>query len=117
MTDTKQSPCQTIHGTHEAYSVEWRPDQDSKWRGIPTFASPIGVPPTGCAPGVNKTIGLLGHKEAMALAWGFAAQADKEPWTEVRVSRYSVIYNIEATRQEDTITIGNTSFVDHGATK
>ncbi len=104
MSDEKKvKPCPTMHGTHSAYQPEWREGHDGKWQPIPTEKrGACGVPQTGPVPGVNSTVGLHGYKQAMALAWWFAAHADAEHalLVEVRVVPYRVEFDIKATADE-----------------
>lgn len=90
----------SIGGTHTAYAAEWRPNADSSWRAIPADEGTTGVPRSGLLPGVSGSIGLLGHKTAMALAWWFAAATERDFLTQVRVVEYTVSFNIAATRTE-----------------
>ena len=95
--------CPTMSGTYTAYEPEWL-DGD-KWREVPVTREPYGqqhygVPQPLCCGGVNATVGLYGHEQAQALAWGFAAQAvalGKE--IKVRVQPYEVVYDIKARKK------------------
>ena len=94
--------CPTQGGQYTAYYPEFKFPDESEWERIPVaIANGItkGVPFPVCMGGINKTIALYGYEQAMALAWGFAAEAASnrdELKVDVRVQAYEVHYEIKA---------------------
>lgn len=105
--------CPTMRGTMTAYKPEYRFDTfDSsdgptftKWIEVPyevRAAHPCGVHYPRFAGGVVQTIGLLGHAQAHAIAWSFAAEQESLGKTiEVRVVKFDLEYDIKAKESDD----------------
>lgn len=92
--------CPTQGGTFHAYEPEFR--NGDKWERIQTNRVwHGGIPAPLFTGGIANTIGLQGYAQAMAIAWGFAAEADAAGREiTVRVVKYEVIYDIKAKRIE-----------------
>jgi len=91
--------CPTQGGTFTAYDPEYL-DGD-EWREVPTVRGTNGFPAPRRNGGITSTIGLFGHAQAQALAWGYAALAAGEgEEVKVRVQPYEVVYDIKARKKE-----------------
>ena len=51
--------------------------------------------------GILRTIYLLGYSQAMALAWGAIAESEFQT-LKVRVIPYRIVYDIKATKAEES---------------
>ena len=87
--------CPKMKGKYRAYMPQWL-DGD-KWRDLPIEDHPTGVPQPMGHGGINRTIGLFGYSQAMALAWSGAALAESHgKQITVRAHEYEVEYDIRA---------------------
>ena len=90
--------CPTKGGTFTAYEAEWESAPD-KWSIIQstTELSISGAPFPRYDGGICQSIGLMGHAQANAVAWSFAAQAEAQgKEIKVRVQPYEIVYDIKA---------------------
>ena len=93
----------TKNGTFTAYSVETKKYNQEKWDRF-TKTEKSGVPYPLAHSGILFESSLLGHDQAMAVAWGILAIADAELSSigvQVRVVPHEVQYSIEAKPMED----------------
>lgn len=92
--------CPTQGGTFTGYLPEAYNMKDDEWVEIPIHPSEAGIPFPRRNGGVLQQIFLCGHAQAQALAWGFAAQGEKEGKTiKVRIQPYEVVYDIKARKR------------------
>lgn len=96
--------CPAMRGTYRAYMPQWL--DGATWRDVQIEHAVVGgVPQPKSCGGINHTIGLFGHAQAVALAWMWAATAAAEGRRiEVRAQPYEVVYDIRARAVEDVTT-------------
>lgn len=94
----------TLGGSTCGYEPQYRPDSGSQWMRLPTEQSTAGkgAPYPYCDGGIFVTIGLHGHAQAQAIAWGYKAtcEAQGDLFTEIRVAEYEVVFDIKARKIE-----------------
>ena len=98
MNSEKLDLCPKQSGTFIAYEAEWRFGND-KWQTVPSVFNndPHGVPFPRLNGVIGSAIGLMGHAQAQAVAWGYAAHAAAQGQDmDVKVQPYEVIYDIQA---------------------
>lgn len=99
----------TRAGTDYCYDIEMLHD-DGEWRPIKRkrvdSIDNVGFPSPTCGGGVYSTIFMMGHAQALAMAWKLKSQAAalaKYTPIKLRLVPYEVKYTIKAYRQDDMI--------------
>jgi len=97
----------TIGGKTIGYIPEYKSSGDAEWLRIPTETRlNEGIPYPYCEGGIFRTVHLYGYAQAQALAWTYKAicEANGNPFIEIRVADYDVVFDIKARRIDESDT-------------
>jgi len=110
MNDKSKECIRSTRGRCIGYKPQWRflkkgDAEEFAWKDVPIKRVPAsearGVPEPFEHGGILSTINMLGHAQAWALAWEYAAVAEQEgEKVEVGICAYEVDFEINATAAE-----------------